>query len=75
MKQKLLITTPGCPHCADAKKKLADKIKSKEIKVCSASTKKGTAICKRLGINEAPTLVECDDDAKTCKILRDDEMQ
>ncbi len=66
---KYLFTSNRCPHCKAAKKKFKKQLQKGEIKEMSADTDKGFKLAEKLGIRAIPTLVECDDKLKRCKVL------
>ena len=66
---KYLFTSKSCPHCKTAKKKFKKQLASGEIKEMSADTDKGFKLAEKLNVRALPTLVECDDKLKKCKVL------
>ena len=66
---KYLFTSDSCPHCKGAKKKFKKQLKSGEIKELPVDTDKGFRLAEKLNVRSIPTLVECDDKLKRCKVL------
>lgn len=53
-----MITSEGCPHCADAKIYLKDKIESGRIKVVDVSRDKGALeLAKKYNVDAVPTVI------------------
>ncbi len=66
---KYLFTSNRCPHCKSAKKKFKKQLQSGEMKELPIETDKGFKLAEKLNIRAIPTLVECNDKLKKCKVL------
>ena len=70
---KILITGPACPHCHNLKEKLKDKIEKGEVIEKSIDTDEGADLVLKYNILKLPTLLECDEKEKVCKIVQQGE--
>ncbi len=57
IKQRWLITSDGCPTCAQLKRDLKKEIKEGVIKLTDVGDEKGFEIIAELGINEVPIFI------------------
>ena len=70
-----MLTSDGCPHCAEAKTRLKDKIDSGRIKVRDVSTdKEAFELAKKYNVNAVPTVIVNDkatNIAEACDLKQD----
>jgi len=53
----ILLTSPTCPHCEQAKRILRSKIESGEIEVMSTDTERGIELASKLELRAVPRLL------------------